>query len=294
MRFSIAGMTLNVKGLERLPTSWRNYEPFIATADDGQAKTICEMECGHCPWDADGEPVVSNAFDGKTLRLWVKPDGIAVSLRFHGDDATYHLRANRDWSEVKTDCLPTTGLGCLALGDFLMISFIYSSAYHDTVLVHGSCVRLGDASALFIGPSGVGKSTHSRLWTQHVKGAELLNDDQPALRVLPDGKVYVYGTPWSGKTPCYINGGARLKAVFRMAQAAANKAVFLDGANSFCALLDMTSLIKADISTFSKISDTVARVAEKVGVCVLYNLPDKAAVETSYGIFNSDNHCADV
>ena len=30
MRFSIAGMTLNVKGLERLPASWRNYEPFIA------------------------------------------------------------------------------------------------------------------------------------------------------------------------------------------------------------------------------------------------------------------------
>ena len=166
-----------------------------------------------------------------------------------------------------------------------MISFIYSSAYHDTVLVHGSCVRLGDASALFIGPSGVGKSTHSRLWTQHVKGAELLNDDQPALRVLPDGKVYVYGTPWSGKTPCYKNRGAELKAIFRMMQAADNRAVPLDGVNAFCALLDVTSLMKADMRTFSLISDTVARVADKVGVYVLRNRPDKGAVETSHAIF---------
>ena len=62
---------------------------------------------------------------------------------------------------------------------------------------------IDDKGFLFLGKSGTGKSTHCKLWLNNFEDADLLNDDNPALRILPDGKVYVYGTPWSGKTPCY-------------------------------------------------------------------------------------------
>lgn len=35
---------------------------------------------------------------------------------------------------------------------------------------------------LFLGESGTGKSTHTRLWREHIPGAELLNDDSPIIR----------------------------------------------------------------------------------------------------------------
>lgn len=285
MTFDIAGLAITVKGLEKLPSSWKNYEPFISPVDDGWVAPVCEVRCGRGLWNVLGEPTVESVLEDKTLRLWTLPDGCAVSLRFHGDGDTYHMRTNQDWSVVDTDCPVETRWGRMALADFLMVSFIYSAACHHVILVHGSSVVADGKAALFVGPSGVGKSTHSRLWTRYVKGSYLLNDDQPALRLLPDGKVWVYGTPWSGKTPCYKNRGAELKAIFRMMQAADNRAVPLDGVNAFCALLDVTSLMKADMRTFSLISDTVARVADKVGVYVLRNRPDKGAVETSHAIF---------
>ena len=283
MRFDIAGLGVEVVGLDGLPPLMANLAPFAAKAG-GAADVVCTVACGCRLADVGGCPSLEDTFDGKTLRLWLTPGGCAAALRFSGG-GVYRLRASGGWRFVETDCRAATEADCMALGDFIMMSFIYSAASYGTVLVHASGVAVGASAVLFIGPSGVGKSTHSRLWLRHVAGARLLNDDQPALRVMPDGGVNVYGTPWSGKTPCYLNGHARLRAVFRMVQADENMAVRLTGAQAFCALLDMTSLIKADVGSFSMISGTVAAIAERVGTYTLYNRPDLGAVAASHGVF---------
>ena len=105
------------------------------------------------------------------------------------------------------------------LNDFIMISFIYSAAFHGGALIHASCIAIDDKGVAFVGPSGIGKSTHSQLWLKHIPGARLLNDDQPILRLMPGGEVMLFGSPWSGKTSCYINEGVRLETIFRMEQA---------------------------------------------------------------------------
>lgn len=63
--------------------------------------------------------------------------------------------------------------------------------------LHASAVILDGKAYLFSANSGVGKSTHTEKWCR-LFGAEYLNDDKPALRLV-DGKWYAYGTPWSGK-----------------------------------------------------------------------------------------------
>ena len=70
------------------------------------------------------------------------------------------------------------------------------------IAIHSSVLVKDDFAVLCLGESGTGKSTHTRLWREHIDGAFLLNDDSPFLRV-EDGKVWAYGSPWSGKTPCY-------------------------------------------------------------------------------------------
>ncbi|MBQ2891235.1 MAG: hypothetical protein IJE44_06290 [Clostridia bacterium] len=66
------------------------------------------------------------------------------------------------------------------------------------LVLHASAVCYDDKVYLFSAPSGTGKSTHTSLWEKVFDGAFVINDDKPALRLI-DGKIYVYGTPWSGK-----------------------------------------------------------------------------------------------
>jgi len=69
----------------------------------------------------------------------------------------------------------------------------------DGLVLHASSVAYKGKAYLFSAPSGTGKSTHAAIW-ERVFGSDavVINDDKPALRFV-DGKIFVYGTPWSGK-----------------------------------------------------------------------------------------------
>lgn len=75
----------------------------------------------------------------------------------------------------------------------------------DGMMLHASAVELDGKAYLFSGPSGMGKSTHTRLWQQTFgEAARVFNDDKPALRRL-DGRWFAYGTPWCGKDGINVN-----------------------------------------------------------------------------------------
>lgn len=65
------------------------------------------------------------------------------------------------------------------------------------LMLHSSAVICGGKAYLFTAPSGTGKSTHTQKWVR-LFGAQYLNDDKPALRLM-DERWVAYGTPWSGK-----------------------------------------------------------------------------------------------
>ena len=109
-----------------------------------------------------------------------------------------------------------------SLGTTLMLMFAFATARKNTLLMHASVTLKDGKGYVFLGKSGTGKSTHSQLWIQNIDGSSLLNDDNPVLRVMDDGEVRVYGSPWSGKTPCYHNMGAPLGAIVDLYQAKKN------------------------------------------------------------------------
>ena len=79
------------------------------------------------------------------------------------------------------------------------------------MMLHASAVELNGEAYLFSGPSGMGKSTHTKMWEDLFSGARVFNDDKPVLRLLDD-TWYAYGTPWSGKGQ-NINLKAPLKGI---------------------------------------------------------------------------------
>ncbi len=151
-----------------------------------------------------------------------------------------------------------------------------------SVAVHSSVIRCGDGAVLFLGESGTGKSTHTRLWREHIEGAELLNDDSPVIRVT-DGVPTVYGSPWSGKTPCYKNESYPIRAIVRLSQAPRNRIHRLPTLMAIGALLPSCPPAFAyDAALQDHICATISEVIARVPVYHLECLPDEAAARLSY------------
>jgi len=79
--------------------------------------------------------------------------------------------------------------------------------------LHG-CGIIGPngASNLFIGHSGAGKTTTSRLWAAR-DGVEILSDDRIILREHAS-QVFMYGTPWHGEAAFALPQRALLQRIF--------------------------------------------------------------------------------
>ncbi|MEE1338754.1 MAG: hypothetical protein UHD04_07375 [Muribaculaceae bacterium] len=105
----------------------------------------------------------------------------------------------------------------------------------STAAIHSSCITFNNKAILFLGESGTGKSTHTRLWYQNIPNAKLLNDDSPIVRYV-DNKLWVYGSPWSGKTACYKNEKYEIAAIVRLSQAPSNHIKRLSTLESYGAL----------------------------------------------------------
>ncbi len=71
--------------------------------------------------------------------------------------------------------------------------------YYDAVVFHGAVLDVDGKGYAFTARSGVGKTTHTRLWLSHFGSrAFYVNGDKPIIR-FKGGVPYAYGTPWMGK-----------------------------------------------------------------------------------------------
>lgn len=287
MKLQIAGLYMDIQCDGSVEAHLPNLQPFVTEIFPEGESIVCTLLTGQTIEEEDTEPTLTSVSDEKTIRLWLKPDACKLSLYIRSLGHTCWLQADREWRNVSTDWKPQSSQFYPYLDDFIMITFVYSSAFHQTATIHASSVAINHQGCAFIGPSGIGKSTHSRLWLEHVPGTHLLNDDQPILRFQPDGTVRIYGSPWSGKTECFRNEGAELKALFFMQQSLENEITRLTPIETFQRLMKATSIIGRDTVTFKGISHTLASVSGGVPAYLFKNQPTREAVGMSYQAFSN-------
>ena len=164
-----------------------------------------------------------------------------------------------------------------AVNNSLMLLFAFCSAPYMTLEMHASVIENEGKGYLFLGRSGTGKSTHSSLWLKHIEGSELMNDDNPVLRVGEDGVTRVYGSPWSGKTPCYRNVSAPVGAIVRIRQAKHNTITRQNILESYASVYSSCSGFKADRRMADGQHKTLEHIALNVPCYVLDCLPDEEA-----------------
>ena len=163
-----------------------------------------------------------------------------------------------------------------AVNNALMLLFAFAAAPYNALEMHASVVTRGGRGFLFLGKSGTGKSTHSRLWLEHISGTELLNDDNPVLRVV-DGVARVYGSPWSGKTPCYKAQDVPVGAIVRLNQAPHNRIERLSTVQSYASVMASCSGFRPIRSLADAQHETLSQIAQLVPCYHLECLPDADA-----------------
>lgn len=122
------------------------------------------------------------------------------------------------------------------------------------------------------------------MWLRRFSNADLLNDDNPVVRLEEDG-VWVYGTPWSGKTPCYKNSRVPLAGIVNLSQAPQNKIRPIKGIEAYMALVVSISGMRWDKKVADGLHATENRLAQEVKMFHLECLPDENAAEVCYGAF---------
>ena len=161
----------------------------------------------------------------------------------------------------------------------LMVMYALATANKRTALFHSSVVSYQGRGYMFLGHSGTGKSTHSSLWLKYIEGTELVNDDNPVVRVLENNEVRVYGSPWSGKTPCYRNVSYPVGAIVKLSQAPFNKIERLKGIKAYAAVMPSISGKRWDQLLAEGLHETENLIAQHARVWHLDCLPDEAAAQ---------------
>jgi hypothetical protein len=282
--YRVAGFRLDIRGDESLfPEGLGNLSPF--ETEDTESPLFSLELVRELP-DTQMEPLYTDVPEAGMPRisLYRTEEGLAMemaplaNLPFSGRMLLYAGDGTQGapYPESRLQLLEPRQ-GAFAVNNALMLLFAFNTALLGALEMHASVVRNGGRGYLFLGRSGTGKSTHSSLWLKHIPGTDLLNDDNPVLRLEADGTVRVYGTPWSGKTPCYKNESVPAGAIVRLRQAPENRIERLSPVQSYASLYASCSAFRP----LKELADGWHRTLEGiVSVLPCYRLdclPDEAA-----------------
>ena len=261
----MAGHTFAVSGSNELFEQMGNYEPFRC---EGGEPLFTLTECsGVVP---EYTEVFRQEEDGTQIICGHTDSGSGVFEFKGGKKFLGCLICSKDYCEGRL--IMTNGISEMVLDSAQMIMFTLATAGKGTLLFHAAVVSQEGKGYLFLGTSGTGKSTHAQLWLEHIEGTELVNDDNPVVR---DGVVY--GSPWSGKTPCYRNVSVPIGGIVMLSQAPYNKIRRLKGIEAYVAVVESVGSKVWDNRIAESQHQTTNALASTIPMWHLECLPDEAA-----------------
>lgn len=159
-------------------------------------KPICSIHRSLMPAQHDVERIAAEHPIAHVLTLERKSGAVLV--------------ANDDFSELTVRAAEEE-----YLSELMLIGVYSRLAQYRTVLAHASLVDIpGVGGLLFVGSSGVGKTTQAIMWHLY-RNADIINGDKVFLGLRDDcpGEVLAYGSPWRGNSSFCINRRVPLRAV---------------------------------------------------------------------------------
>ncbi len=253
-----------------------NYEPFAVGEGNFTGDPIFLLMVGEGDIPEYGEEYRQEA-DSQKIVCGTTYSGLHVfEFQFFGKTAGC-LVCSADYREGHL--LSSPYCRRQVIDNTLMVMFSLATVGMNTLLFHGTVVSQDGHGYVFLGPSGTGKSTHARLWQQHLSGVELVNDDNPVVRIWAEGRVDVYGSPWSGKTSCYRNVSFPLGGMVLLKQSCENRIKRLSGVHAYAAVLPAISGKRWNRDIADNLHASEIQLVNNVSIWSLECLPDQEAAE---------------
>jgi hypothetical protein len=238
--------------------------------------------------EADGAPAHPSStplFD--TGEAWsVHPVGAELAFKLpsprgHGEHL-WVARAARDFSAATVYCgrdLIRRQNGSTALVNPVrypldQILLMHYLSTRQGLLLHSAGMEHEGQGYLFLGYSGAGKTTVSRLLA--AAGHRMLSDDRMAVR-RQSGQLRIYGTPWPGDAAIAVNDHVALGAVFFLEQASRTEVIEIDGPEALERLLPVASIPWYDRSALLDVLQFCDELIEAIPTYLLRFTPDAAA-----------------
>lgn len=215
------------------------------------------------------------------IRLYEHKKGYMLAVKTNLRNEWHYMIADKQFRSIM---IYTRIYGKNEINEFsslLRIAFSQSIIKYEAVSVHAAAVYSGNISYLFMGESGIGKSTHAQLWIDNIPGTKLLNDDNPVIRIIGND-IYVYGTPWSGKTACYKNMFFRIGGIVRLRKCISNIFFPLKNVDAFISVYPGCSVLSYDTNLSNILYDTLIKICQTITVGRLACRPDRDAVLLCY------------
>lgn len=150
----------------------------------------------------------------------------------------------------------------------------------DGLPLHASLVEKDGFGVIFLGPSGMGKSTQAKLWEQYL-GADFLIGDRPGLRKI-GGKWYGFGMPWDGKDAIHRQVSVPVRVLIWLEQAKENRITPMNPVQAMSVMLKQAMMPVWDDAAMDGATTLMGELAREVPMYHLRCLPDEAAARLTY------------
>lgn len=114
----------------------------------------------------------------------------------------HQVHMSLDGSYVRFYCTPETSESAQEnIFHAIRLFFLFAAQKHGKFAIHSASILYKEKAWLFSGHSGMGKSTHTKMWHDLLQ-TPYLNGDLNLLG-MENSKIIVYGIPWCGTSGIY-------------------------------------------------------------------------------------------
>ena len=250
-RFLIADQTVQVEdsALSALLAGFESDSENQSASGPCDQEPICSVGIASIP-PLHGVEQLDSDYDVRhVLTLTRHPDAVLLA-----DDLFTRVTLRSRYTE--------------GLSDLLLLAVYSRLTYYHTVFVHGALIddpELG--GIMFVGRSGVGKSTQAQIWNL-LRRAEVINGDKVFLSVKPEApdEIFAYGSPWMGSSPYRVNKRVTLRAIVYLERAEENSICKLEDPEALMTYMPSVFMPNWDIRLTERVMDTLDLMMPRVPI----------------------------
>lgn len=184
-----------------------------------------------------------------------------------------------DWKQIILLQDNTNSAG-LAAFEYLTHILFYAMLKKEVLTFHGTLLECEGNGVILSAPSGVGKTTHARLW-RDVKNALVINGDRSAC-YYKNGEWVGFGVPWCGTSGEYMNRMVPIKALVVLEQGPKNVATKLSAQEYVKEVFPHIQYPAWDMFFTETALDLLQNFLNEIPVYKLVCTPDAEAVTVLY------------